>query len=237
MGSVEKPFIGAIEAPKARSQSNKGAVKMRITATMKVKEVLGLKPALIDAFAWLAPEFERFRVPALRRVVAERITVEQAAWTAKVPLGEMLYVLNLAAGVGSAHLQRELNPMLIAAFTYLSDEPPQRPIEISDIRDDESRVRFLDLIESARRQEDPLPVIIRELAKLKNDREIVLLRHPFDPVPLRILFARRGYVSWAEERRAQEWFIYFYRAGARSSAVAYPPLTVAQSTRAAGVGV
>ncbi len=39
------------------------------------------------------------------------------------------------------------------------------------------------------------------------------------------MFARRGFASWAEERKAGEWFIYFYRPALRAKAAAHPQVT------------
>ena len=52
---------------------------MKVTAGMKVKDALKINKQMLDAFVWLAPEFERLRNAALRRVMANRVTVEQAA--------------------------------------------------------------------------------------------------------------------------------------------------------------
>jgi hypothetical protein len=70
---------------------------MKVTGGMKVKDALKINKQMLEAFVWLAPEFERLRNPVLRRVIANRVTVEQAARVAKLPLTEALYVLNLAA--------------------------------------------------------------------------------------------------------------------------------------------
>lgn len=66
---------------------------MQVTADMKVKDVLEINERMLNAFTWLAPEFERLRNPALRKVMGDRVTIEQAARVTKVPLTEALYVL------------------------------------------------------------------------------------------------------------------------------------------------
>jgi hypothetical protein len=72
---------------------------MKITSEMKIKEVLAFdEEKMLMTLMWLAPEFERLRYPKLRRAMSGRVSVAQAARIARVPLTEMLYVLNLAAG-------------------------------------------------------------------------------------------------------------------------------------------
>ena len=45
---------------------------MKVTADMKIKDVLKFNEQMIEAFAWLAPEFERLRNPRFRRLMAGR---------------------------------------------------------------------------------------------------------------------------------------------------------------------
>jgi hypothetical protein len=209
---------------------------MKVTAEMKVRDALKINKQMLDAFVWLAPEFERLRNPALRRVMANRVTIEQVARVAKLPLTEALYVLNLAAGMEIAELHSELNALPVTAFRHTPDNPPRKPVELVRLKDDDARVRFADVMPHAQRQADPLPTIMRHLLSLSDESEVLLVRHSFDPIPLRDLLARRGYGSWAEERRPSDWYIYFYRPSAGAAAVAHLPLPIAQYVRAAAAG-
>ena len=197
---------------------------MKVTAEMKVNAALKINERMLDAFTWLAPEFERLRNPALRKVMANRMTIEQAARVAKLPLTEILYVLNLAAGEDPEQLNREFDALPVGAFQVERDNPPRKPCELLNLKDTDDRVSFVDVMPHARRSKDPLPTIMRHVRALESDREILLVRHPFDPIPLRDLLARRGLASWAEERRPAEWYIYFYRPALRAEAVAHPPM-------------
>ena len=198
---------------------------MKVTPEMKIKDVLKLGDGMLDALMWLAPEFERLRHEKLRRAMSGRVTVEQAARIAFVPLTEVLYVLNLAAGETEQQLAAELNLLPPADFLYQETNPPRKPVELAGVADTDSRVRFVDVMEQAERKEDPMPAIVRGLVALENAEDILLVRHPFDPIPLRDMFARRGLASWAEERRPNDWYIYFYRPARLAAAIAHPPLT------------
>jgi hypothetical protein len=165
-----------------------------------------------------------------------RVTVSQASRVGHVPLSEALYVLNLAAGEDVTQLHRELEELPADAFQCAPDNPPRKPRELSELEDTDPRVRFVDVLPQAARHEDPRPPIMHGLTELRGSNEVLLVRHPFDPIPLRDLFARRGFASWAEERRPDEWYIYFYRPSAGASAVAHPPLTDAAFVRAVAAG-
>lgn len=194
---------------------------MKVTPDMTVKEALKINEHMLEAFVWLAPEFERLRNPALRKLMAGRVNVEQAARIGGIPLTEALYVLNLAAGEDERVLTLELTNLNPDCFKC-PEENPQRlkPRELLNLRDTDPLVHFVDVMPQARRAEDPQPAILRELNALSSAEEVLLVRHPFDPIPLRDLLTRRGYASWAEERRPHEWYIYFFRPHAGAGATA-----------------
>ena len=198
---------------------------MRIRGDLKIKEVLAIdEEKMITALMWLAPEFERLQYPKLRRAMAGRVSVSQAVRIARVPLTEMLYVLNLAIGENEAELSKELSLCAWDDLQYEEKNSPVKPTEIATTNDDDPNVVFVDLIRQADEKLDPMPAIAKGLVSLKRPGEILLLRHPFDPIPLRDMFARRGFGSWAEERKSGEWFIYFYRPALRAKASAHPAI-------------
>lgn len=208
---------------------------MKITSEMKIKEVLAInEEKMLNTLFWLAPAFERLRYKNLRRAMSGRVSVAQAARIAQIPLTEMLYVLNLAAGEPEETISAELRSLDWDAYEYHETNPPLKPMEILNLRDDSPNVGFVDLMPYAEEKLDPMPAIAKGLVSLTRPEEVLLLRHPFDPIPLRDIFARRGFASWAEERRAGEWFIYFYRPMMTAKAVAYLPVNNKVFVRAAG---
>lgn len=198
---------------------------MKVTPEMKVKEVLEINEKMLDAFMWLAPEFERLQHAKLRRAMSGRVSVKQAARIARVPLSEALYLLNLTAGEEEEKLSAELNLLSREDFEYETENSIFKPAEIAGVFDMDSRVHFVDVMVEADLKKDPLPKIVREAVKLKKPDEILLIKHLFDPIPLRDLFARRfKLASWAEERKPGNWYIYFYRPAAVAYAVAHLPV-------------
>lgn len=198
---------------------------MKITGEMKIKEVLAFdEEKMLQTLFWLAPEFERLRYKKLRRAMSGRVSVEQAARIARVPLTEMLYVLNLAIGEPEEKLSAELRQTDWTDFEFRETNPPLKSMEILNLRDDSANVIFVDLMLYAEAKLDPMPAIAKGLVSLKRPEEILLLKHPFDPIPLRDMFARRGFASWAEERNLGEWFIYFYHPIVTAKAEAHRPI-------------
>lgn len=195
---------------------------MKVKPEMKVKEVLQIGEHMIDAFTWLAPEFERLHNPVLRKAMSGRVTVSQAARIARIPLAEALYVLNLSAGMDSEELGKELRLAKPEDFEYREINLPLKPEEIFGLEDPDERITLIDVMKEADRHQDPLPKITDGLKSLETDEAVLLIRHPFDPIPLRDLFAKRGYASWAEERLPGNWFIYFFKPQTSAKAVAHP---------------
>lgn len=209
---------------------------MRVTETMKIKDVLELGDHMLDAFMWLAPEFERLQYPKLRRAMGGRVTVAQAARVARIPLTEALYVLNLAAGSNSEDLADTLRLYGREAFEYSETNPPIKPPDIANLEDADPRVTIVDVTGEADKHLDPMPKIARGLVSLKEQADVLLVLHPFDPIPLRDMFARRGFASWAEERRPGRWYIYFYRPALSAQAIACPAITHNVYAISAGAG-
>ncbi|CCW36118.1 protein of unknown function (DUF1858) [Chthonomonas calidirosea] len=184
---------------------------MRVPPDMKIKKVLELYEGMLDVVVELSPEFKRLRNPVLRKAMTNRITVEQAARIAGVPLARMLYTLNVAAGEDPQWIIEELKTLPYAAHEVQPVNPSHKPQELAELADSDPRIQFLDLMPFDERQEDPLPTILKQLVALKDKQQILLIRHPFDPIPLRDLALKFGFSSWAEERAPHEWFTYFYR--------------------------
>lgn len=105
------------------------------------------------------------------------------------------------------------------------------------MKDTDPRIILVDVIEQAEKHLDPMPKIAKGLVSLEHAEDVLLIHHPFDPIPLRDMFARRGFASWAEERRPAHWFIYFYRPSAAIGAIAHPPIFNCAYAKATGAGI
>lgn len=118
----------------------------------------------------------RSRDPLLRRVMASRVTIAEAARIASVDAGEL--------------------PAALAALP-------------------ESRRVHVDVREDIRRGDEPFARIMAAVKDLAADAALVL-RTPFEPVPLYDVLGKRGLAHWTESRADDDWTVWFYRA-ARSS--------------------
>ena len=72
------------------------------------------------------------------------------------------------------------------------------------------RLVELDVRDTIRRGEEPFALIMAAVAKLESDQALVL-RAPFEPVPLYGVLAKRGLTHWTERRADDDWAVWFYR--------------------------
>ena len=94
-----------------------------------------------------------------------------------------------------------------------------RPRELLGLADTDRLVHFVDAV--SKPAEEAAPAVTAELERLRYADEVLLVRNSRDPLMTRFEFGRRGYASWAEERRPAEWYVYFYRPHASAGAVAF----------------
>jgi hypothetical protein len=82
---------------------------MKVTSDMELQAVWAIdEEKILRTLEWLAPDLVRLQYPNPLRATIGSVTVRQAARIARIPLGEMLYVLNLAAGETDEVLSSEL---------------------------------------------------------------------------------------------------------------------------------
>ena len=71
----------------------------------------------------------------------------------------------------------------------------------------------LDVREDIRRGHEPLARIMAAVKALADD-EALVLRAPFEPIPLYDVLGRRGFAHRAERRAPDDWSVTFYRSAA-----------------------
>ena len=96
---------------------------MKVTSEMEIKTVLEINEGkMLKTLAWLAPELGLLQSPNPLRSVVGCVSVQQVARIARIPLSEILYVLNLAAGETDEDLSFELG----SGDLYTANTPEDR---------------------------------------------------------------------------------------------------------------
>jgi uncharacterized protein (DUF2249 family) len=171
-----------------------------ITAQTTLGRLLEAHPELLEFLAAYHPHFARLRRGVLRRIMAPRVTVADAAQMAGIDAGELVRALRRAAGEPEPTTTPSAVPPPAAAIpkpAALLAIPTARHVHV-DVRDD------------IRRGEEPFGTIMAAVRGLASGQALEL-RVPFEPIPLYGVLAKRGFAHWAESRAADDWSAWFYR--------------------------
>ena len=199
-----------------------------IRKTDSVASVLKRDEALINVFTELSPEFERLRNPAMRKVMARLVTVEQAARIAGVDGDELLRRLNRAGSELEA-------PAAEPKAEALAPEPAP-PRGVSDVMQGvpAEKIVGVDVREDLRNGREPFSRIMAARQQLP-DGGILVVRAIFEPVPLYAVMAKQGFAHATERLAADDWRVAFYPAQAGS--VVQGPQSAAPDERRLDPGV
>jgi hypothetical protein len=74
----------------------------------------------------------------------------------------------------------------------------------------------LDVREDIQRGQEPFARIMTAVKALAGDQALVL-RVPFEPIPLYDVLGKRGFAHWTERRAPDDWSVWFYRDAAPRS--------------------
>jgi uncharacterized protein (DUF2249 family) len=169
-----------------------------ITVSSNLGQLLDEHPELVEVLAGCHDHFARLRNRMLRRVMAPRVTVAQAAAVAGVPVADLVATLRRAVG------EPEEAPTTTAPAPTVGGPGP-RPAELDRLQAVEVDVR-----EDIRRGEEPFARIVAA-AKTLGAADALVVRAPFEPVPLYDVLGRRGLARWTEQLAADDWRVWFHR--------------------------
>lgn len=95
--------------------------------------------------------------------------------------------------------------------------PPSDPMPARLAALPESRQVQVDVREDIRRGQEPFARIMAAVKGLPEGAALVL-RAPFEPIPLYDVLGKRGFAHWTDCRSPSDWVVWFYR-----DAAAEPP--------------
>jgi uncharacterized protein (DUF2249 family) len=175
-----------------------------ITEDMKVSEVLKLYPETLEVFLEVSPAFQKLKNPLLRKVLAPRVTIAQAAKIADLATTSLVTALNMACGLVSGPTISQP----ASASSDLSTAPSERPPILENLA---SEMVFVDVRDDINQNKDPFKKIMTAVKQL-HEGQVMHLVNVFEPVPLYDVLAHRGLAHWSEQVDG-DWHIYFYPVG------------------------
>ncbi|HUF90990.1 MAG TPA: DUF2249 domain-containing protein [Candidatus Limnocylindria bacterium] len=193
-----------------------------ISADTTIARLLDEHPELLEFLATYDAHFEKLRNRLLRRVMASRVTVAEAARMARVDPGALVSALRRAAG--EAAPAEEATPAAPEAATVRTPKPaPLAAIP-------EARHVHVDVRPDIARGDEPFAAIMAAVKALAPGQALVL-HAPFEPVPLYGVLARRGLAHWTDRPADDHWAVWFFRDGhAVPAGAAAPPAAAVART-------
>ena len=192
-----------------------------ISAGTNVGALLDAHPELVEFLASYHPRFARLRNSLLRRVMAPRVTLADAARIAGIDPSALVDAVRRAAGESSA-----ATPVAAAPAW----EPTPMPAALAALPAD-ARLE-VDVRPDIARGEEPFARIMSGVRDLSPGR-VLVLRAPFEPIPLYEVLGRRGLAHWTERFAEDDWAVSFWRqddapapATRAATAIASPTLDV-----------
>ncbi len=172
-----------------------------INKEMKISKMLAEFPETLPVLINFSPHFTKLNNKILRKTLASRVNVEQAAGIAGVNPTLLLSKLNEAVNNKSDNQTEQAeNSEEVTAKTVkpdlLSKISPEKFIKL-DVRP---------IIDSGK---DPFLDIMNTVKFLKDDEALQLI-NSFEPIPLYSVFGNKGYGHWMENIDGV-FYVYFFK--------------------------
>jgi uncharacterized protein (DUF2249 family) len=106
-----------------------------------------------------------------------------------------------------------MTPRPISSAPHVPEPRPAALAEVSPAQ----RVS-LDVRPVIGRGEEPFATIMAAAADLGAD-QILVVRTPFEPIPLYRALGRRGFAHWTERHADDDWSVWFYRGDSKAASV------------------
>lgn len=170
-----------------------------ITKDMKVSQVLADYPETIKVFLQISPHFKKLNNKVLRKTLASRVTIQQAASVAGVDLTKLLYELNKSINkeiqIDNFFQEEKMNQII------------EKPEILNSISDD--KIIELDVRPILNSGKDPFLDIMNKVKSLKED-QVLMIINSFEPVPLYSVLGNKGFDHWTEKIN-DELRVYFFK--------------------------
>lgn len=170
-----------------------------ITKDMKISEVLSKYPDTLNVFIQISPHFKKLNNKVLRKALASRVTVQQAASIAGVNLNNLLFELNKS-------INKEIN------FDDINKENKviqtvEKPEFINTLANE--KIIELDVRPIINSGKDPFLDIMNKVKSLKED-EVLLIINSFEPIPLYTVLGEKGFDHYTE-KEDEAFKVYFFK--------------------------
>ncbi|SIR45002.1 DUF2249 domain-containing protein [Pontibacter lucknowensis] len=177
---------------------------MELSATTRISTILRENPAAIEAIVSINKHFEKLRNPVLRKVLASRVTIADAARIGKCRVEdfyEKLQPLGFSVASTPTHNKRAI-PM--------ETDVLERPAFMENLKATDTIV--LDVRETIAKGDDPFLQIMDVVNKLSHE-QVLCIVNTFEPIPLIAIVRPKGFEYYTETLGPNLVKTYFKREG------------------------
>ncbi|MBC3539029.1 DUF2249 domain-containing protein [Rufibacter sediminis] len=174
---------------------------MEIAPATKISALIKANPAAIEAIAGINKHFEKLRNPVLRKILAARVTIADAARLGGCDVD--MFFEKLAPLGFTVKQQQETKPepkvtYVVPVFPLFLEKLPQNAFLHLDVR------------EAIASGHDPFLEIMQAVNQVREDTVLVLL-NTFEPTPLIQILQKKGFACFSEEKGEDLVYTYFWR--------------------------
>lgn len=164
---------------------------VKINAATKIAALIKADPAAIEAIASINHHFHKLRNPLLRKLLASRVTIADAARMGRTEVNVFFEKLKT--------LGFEVEDTVVAAAGEIIAKPKLPVVGLT-----------LDVRETLQSGQDPLKDILHKLALVPENQSLLLV-NTFTPTPLISILQKKGYAHYTEQKAPDLSYTYFYQ--------------------------
>ncbi|PKV62630.1 DUF2249 domain-containing protein [Pontibacter ramchanderi] len=162
---------------------------MELSATTRISTILRENPAAIEAIVSINRHFEKLRNPVLRKVLASRVTIADAARIGKCRVEDFYEKLEpLGFSVAS-------KPTYNKRAIPMETDVLERPAFMVNLI--ESNTIVLDVRDTITKGDDPFLQIMDAVNKLSPE-QVLCIVNTFEPIPLIAIVRPKGFEYYTE---------------------------------------
>ena len=163
---------------------------MRVTKNTKISRILRENSDAIDTIASINKHFLKLKNPILRKVLAPRVSVKDAA------------------KIGHTSVNAFLKKLEAIGFEvkYETKETTAEAKELTDVSN--LKIVSLDVRPTIESGEDPFKEIMQVLKNL-HPKETLKIINVFEPIPIIGILKEKGYKSWTDSISDNEYHTFF----------------------------
>lgn len=175
---------------------------MIITGKTKVSQLIKYDKKAIDVIATINPHFRKLKNPVLRRLLAPRVSIADAARIGGITVAEFLRKLQ----------QNGFEVDISMADNNRDQQSESKEIKVKPNIMERSNIVELDVRPILKGGVDPFKIIMEKLKEL-DDEQTLLVINSFEPVPLLNILKNKGYEYEVERPEAGVIHAYLKKSG------------------------